>query len=117
MALLTAAAVGCSLLFFENMLPLSATFVLYSVISIMIMPVAQNICAEHATEENSNSLMGFFQSLRSLGSIIGSYAEARIYTISVRAPFIFSTALIGLGTAMSFLYTLRQGREEGPDRP
>ncbi len=113
MALLTAAAVGCSMLFFENMLPLSATFVLYSVISIMIMPVAQNIAAEHATDENSNSLMGFFQSLRSLGSIIGSYTEARIYALNVRAPFICSAALIGLGTLMSFAYTLKQGREKG----
>ena len=111
MSAVTAGVVGCSLLFFENMLPLSAIFIVYSVISIMLMPVAQNICAEHATEENSNSLMGFFQAMRSFSSIIGSYAEARLYALSVRLPFFTASAVLLIGTATGFVYMARQKKE------
>ena len=109
---LSACAVGFSMFFYESMLPFSAMFVLYSILGIMAIPMAQNITAEHATPETSNSLMGFFQATRSFGSIIGSFAEARLYTINIHFPFISATIMIAAGTLLSVGYSMAHKKEE-----
>ncbi len=112
LTVITAAVVGCALLFFESMLPLFAAFILYSILSIMVRPLGQNICAEHATEENSNSLMGFFQAMSSFSHIIGSFSEARLYLISIRLPFYCAFAVMLISVFTSFVYVTRHSREK-----
>ena len=112
LAVITTAVVGCSLLFFDSMLPLFAIFILYSILSIMVRSLGQNICASHATEENSNSLMGFFQAMSSFSHIIGSFSEARLYLLNIHLPFYTAASAMLLSAVTSFVYMARQKKEK-----
>ena len=67
------------------------------------MPLLQTLIANRATAENSNSMMGFYQSMNSLGSIFGALFAGLIYAANPMYPFILAflafTAACLIGTA------------------
>ena len=54
----------------------------------MSMPLLQNLVAKNAVGENSNLIMGFSESMRSLGGIIGAFMAGFLYGMAPVYPFI-----------------------------
>ena len=87
----------------NKQLPFFAAYVVYNAIYAVRIPLMQTLVANRATAENSNSVMGFYQSMNSLGSIFGAMLAGLLYTPSPMYPFLFAflafaaACLIGVG--------------------
>ncbi len=51
-------------------------------------PILQNICAADATSTDSKMVMGFYNSMRSLGMIVGALYAGFVYDIGNTLPFV-----------------------------
>lgn len=100
--LLTILPVGSAILF-RDQLPFFGAYLIYNALHAIRMPLLQTLIANRATAENSNSMMGFYQSMNSLGSIFGALFAGLIYAANPMYPFILAflafTAACLIGTA------------------
>jgi DHA1 family multidrug resistance protein-like MFS transporter len=90
--------------FLNDMLPMSVFSVLFSVSTVVLLTLLQNICVQHGNDRTRNSLMGFFQGIRSLGSMIGAFLEARLYAASPNYNFLFAAGILLLAAGLCFAY-------------
>jgi len=60
--------------------------------------------ASRANKENSNTIMGFYQSMNSLGSIFGSLFAGLIYSMNPIYPFILAFGAYGLSSLVGIVY-------------
>lgn len=97
---LLAPLVGSKALFF------TFSFVYYASNSIYV-PIQQVLVMENADENSSGVISGLYNSVRSMGMIIGSLSSGFLYSINSKLPF-FTTALsFALGAVVctiSYLY-------------
>ncbi len=104
---------GLILFFFGSIIPFAVCDILFMTINIIRNPIQQNLCAEHASAENSNSVMGFFQAMNSLGGIFGAAFAGLIYDTNTHYPFILAFAADLITSARALFYRARYSRTEG----
>jgi len=63
----------------QSQLPFMAIYILYNGFNAVRTPLLQSLVASRANKENSNTVMGFYQSMNSLGSIFGAAFAGIIY--------------------------------------
>ena len=81
---------------------ISVVFYAFNAISI---PLLQDLVAKRAAKTNdSNLVMGFFNSTRSLGGIVGSLCAGFLYTANPKSPFLFASAAFVLATLCAVIY-------------
>ncbi len=109
--IMCAAAASLGVVLLWNTLPaFVVVYVLFSVLNSMRMPLFQNMTSMRATPENSNAVMGFYQSMGSLGGIFGALFAGLIYDLNVLLPFILAFAAFACAAALSALYVRRYER-------
>ena len=101
------------LFFFGSIIPFAVCDILFMTINIIRNPIQQNLCAEHASAENSNSVMGFFQAMNSLGGIFGAAFAGLIYDTNTHYPFILAFAAYLITSVIALFYRARYSRTEG----
>ena len=67
-------------------------------------PLQQNVAAAQTSPENSNSLIGFYHSLSSFGSVFGALFAGLIYEYDPFLPFKLAAALFACGIGLSFVF-------------
>lgn len=87
--LLTLLPIGSAIVL-RNQIPFFGAYLIYNGLYAIRMPLLQTLTANRATAENSNSVMGFYQSMNSLGSIFGALFAGLIYAANPMYPFILA---------------------------
>jgi len=90
-----------------SVVPFLVVNVLFYAFSAICIPLLQDIVADHAKSGDSNLVMGFYNSIKSFGSIIGALAAGTLYAIDPIYPFICSMLAFLVGTIAAALFYLR----------
>lgn len=99
----TAAITG--VIFAEGTLPFMGISVLFYAIYAVSLPLLQDLVARRAAHtSDSNLVMGFFNSTRSLGGIVGSLCAGFLYSTGPKIPFVFAAVAMGVAALCSLLY-------------
>ena len=78
------------------------SFYAFNAVSI---PLMQDLVAKRAAKTNdSNLVMGFFNSTRSLGGIVGSLCAGFLYSAGPKIPFLFAAGAFVLATIFAVVY-------------
>ena len=77
------------------------------------LPVLQNMVAMRSTPENSNAMMGFYQSMNSLGGIFGALFAGLIYEANPIYPFILAFAAFTMAVVIGVVYVTKYKKEKG----
>lgn len=107
---LSAVTLG-AILCFDAIVPFVIVDVVFFTLNAIRLPLLQNLCASRATAENSNAVMGFFQSMTSMGGIFGALFAGLIYDANPVYPFVLAFAALALATAFSVIYVKCYRRE------
>ena len=99
-------------LVFESPLPFFVTYVLASCVNALRTPLMQAMVAARSTPENSNAMMGFYQSMNSLGSVFGALFAGLIYAQGPYLPFILAFVAFALATGLAFIYVGKYKKEK-----
>ncbi len=97
---------------FEQIVPFVIVNVLFFAFNSISLPVLQSMVANDVKTPQSNLVMGFYNAMKSLGSVIGALAAGLLYTATPKAPFIFGFASFVLATVLAVVYLygrVRQG--------
>ena len=81
-----------------------AVYIIYSSVMVLRLPLLLTMSADHADESTSNQVMGFYQSMNSLGGIFGALFAGLIYASGPMRPFVLAFAAFLLSTLMGFVY-------------
>lgn len=84
------AALISVILVFRNQILFVGIYILYSSVNVMRLPLLQSMVAQRSTPESRNSLMGFHQSMTSLGGIFGALFAGLIYKQGPMLPFVLA---------------------------
>lgn len=103
-----------SAIYMKGQLSFMAVYIVYSGINAVAMPLLQSLIAGRATKENSNTVMGFYQSMNSLGQIFGALFAGLIYAVNPKYPFIlaFFAYVIACMIGIVFVGKYRAGKRE-----
>ncbi len=93
-----------SILLVNNMIPFFVINVIFFAFNAVRLPLMQNMTASMAVGANSNVIMGFYNSMNSLGGIIGALFAGLMYATNPRLPFMFAFAAFAVATAIGFVY-------------
>ena len=104
--LLTMLPVASAILF-KNPLPFFASYIAYYALHAVRVPLLQTLIADRATEKTSNSVMGFYQSMNSLGSIFGALFAGLIYDANPVFPFILALLAFAAASLIGGMYVKR----------
>ena len=88
----------------KTQIPFMAIYIIYNGFNAVSQPLLQSIIASQATKETSNSVMGFYQSMNSLGSIFGAAFAGIIYNANPIYPFVLACAAYGLACFIGIIY-------------
>ena len=88
----------------KTQIPFMAIYIIYNGFNAVRQPLLQSIIASQATKETSNSVMGFYQSMNSLGSIFGAAFAGIIYNANPIYPFILACCAYGLACFIGIIY-------------
>ena len=102
--------VGCAICI-QSQLPFMAIYIIYNGIGALRAPLLQSLIAARSTKENSNTVMGFYQSMNSLGSIFGALFAGIIYDANPLYPFILAFIAYGLASIIGMIY-IKQYKKE-----
>lgn len=102
--LLNTVPIALALLFFENPWPFAICDIAFFIINTARLPLMQNLCAQRATPETSNSVMSFYQAMNSLGGIFGAAFAGLIYDTNAHTPFFVCFGAFIVGSILSFRY-------------
>ncbi len=91
-------------LFFHTLVPFVIVDVVFFAFNAIRMPLMQNMAVQRATPETSNSVMGFYQSMNSMGSIFGSLFAGLIYATDPMLPFYLAFGAFAVAALLSFVY-------------
>ena len=91
--------------FADSTLPFMGISVLFYAIYAVSLPLLQDLVARRAAHTtDSNLVMGFFNSTRSLGGIVGSLCAGFLYSSSPKSPFVFAAIALALSTLCALFY-------------
>lgn len=102
-----------AILFFKTLVPFVVVDVVFFTLNAIRLPLMQNLAASRSTPENSNSVMGFYQSMNSLGGIFGALFAGLIYEAGPMLPFILAFAAFTVASLFSFVYVQKYKKESG----
>lgn len=101
-AFCTAASLGT--LFFPGIgMYIGLSILLYAGFSVSV-PVLQNMVARRADPRQKNLVMGYYNAMKSLGSIAGSLMAGFLYMIHTKLPFAVVAATYGLSVLAAAIY-------------
>ncbi len=101
-----------AILFFDTLIPFVVVDITFFAFNAIRLPLLQNMCAMRANSENSNMVMGFYQSMTSMGGIFGALFAGLIYDANPLLPFILAFAAFAAATAVSLLYVGKYHKEK-----
>ena len=91
----------------------SACDIIFFSLNAARLPVLQNMVAMRSTPENSNAMMGFYQSMNSLGGIFGALFAGLIYEANPIYPFILAFAAFTTAVVIGVVYVTKYKKEKG----
>lgn len=100
------------ILFMQAKMVFVAVYILYSSVNVIRLPLLQSMVASRADAESRNSLMGFHQSMTSLGGIFGALFAGLIYKQGPMLPFILAFAAYLISAMVGIVYVLRYRKEQ-----
>ena len=112
LGLIANTAITGVILVFTNQLLFIVAYILWSGVNALRLPMLQSMVAGRATPENSNSMMGFYQSMNSLGGIFGALFAGLIYAQGPMLPFILAFVAFGVSTLIGFVYMGKYKKEK-----
>ena len=101
--MLCTALIG-SVLIYHGQIYFIAIYIIYSSVMVLRMPLLQAMSSAQATRETSNSVMGFYQSMNSLGGIFGALFAGLIYSKNPMYPFILAFIAFLVSTLIGIVY-------------
>lgn len=107
---------GCTalislILVFNNQHLFIAVYILYSGVNVMRLPLLQAMTAARSTAASRNPLMGFYQSMNSLGGIFGALFAGLIYKQGVMLPFVLAFWAYAASAVFGGMYAVRYRKE------
>lgn len=105
------AVIGC-IFVVDGFIPFVVIYVLFSVFNAIRMPLLQNMAAMCSTPETSNSVMGFYQAMNSLGSIFGALFAGVIYAKGPMLPFMLAFAAMIVASLVSVVYVSKYKKSQ-----
>lgn len=102
----------CAILLFDTLVPFVAVDIIFFAFNAVRMPLLQNMAAMRTTPETSNSVMGFYQSMNSLGGIFGALFAGLIYSTNPIYPFVLAAAAFLIALGFSVVYVNRYKKEK-----
>lgn len=99
---------------FEQIVPFVIANVLFFAFNSISLPVLQSLVANDVKSTQSNLVMGFYNAMKSLGSVIGALFAGLLYTASPKAPFIFGFASFVTAALLAVIYLrgcVRRGQD------
>lgn len=88
-----------------------AVYILYSSVNVIRLVLLQSMVAMGAGAQGSNTLMGVYQSMCSLGGIFGALSAGLIYGLDIMLPFVLAFAAYALALAGAIVYRSLYGRK------
>jgi len=68
------------------------------------MPIVQALVSQKAHGKESNLVMGFYNAMKSLGAIFGSFASGALYTLNPKFPFTLTLIALAIATVFAIIY-------------
>lgn len=99
------------ILVFRGQMVFISVYILYSSVNVIRLPLLQSMVAGRAGTESRNSLMGFYQSMTSLGGIFGALFAGLIYKQGPMLPFILAFGAYGISVLIGMEYVRRYRKE------
>ncbi len=90
----------------SDFLPFAFFNLLFFGVNAIYIPLIQDLCAKNATEAYSGEVMGFYNSMKSMGMVIGGVFAGAIYTAGPKLSFLSSGIFFGLSAILIFLLRL-----------
>ncbi len=78
--------------------------ILFFACNSIYLPLLQNLCAKYGNSQSSGTIIGFYNSMKSLGMILGALISGFVYTINPQYPFICASLCFFISTIFTFLY-------------
>ena len=108
---------GCTvplgaMLLFDSLVPFVVVDVVFFAFNNVRLPMLQAMVSARTTAETSNSAMGFYQSMNSLGSIFGALFAGLIYDANPMLPFILAFAAFVVAMFFSVMYVGKYKKEK-----
>ena len=97
-------ALTASILINRSQMLFIAVYIIYSSVMVLRLPLLQTMTANRSDGTNSNAVMGFYQSMNSLGGIFGALFAGLIYASGPMRPFILSFAAFLAATLIGLVY-------------
>ncbi len=101
-----AVPLGLMLVFKAPML-FAAANIAFHIMNVLRSALLQNVVASQADKRTSNDLMGLYQGIVSLGSVVGALLSGFTYDVAPILPFEIAFGLFAAGVAVSLIYALR----------
>ena len=79
-------------------------YIVYSSVMVLRLPLLQTMAADQSSERTSNEVMGFYQSMNSLGGIFGALFAGLIYASGPMRPFILAFAAFLISVFIGLVY-------------
>ena len=104
---------GCTvplwaILAFDSLVPFAVVDILFFGFNAVRLPILQNLAASMAKPDTGSMVMGFYNSMNSLGGILGALFAGLIYDAGPRYPFVLAAAAFLGATAVSGLCAFRR---------
>ena len=107
---------SCSMLgvvLISAVVPFVMANVIYFGFLAVSVPLTQSLVANKARGKDSNLIMGYYGSLKSLGAIFGALSAGLLYTINPKWPFMLGLAAFVCATAAAAYYYRLSQHEVG----
>ena len=106
---LTYIFLGCGILLFAlTQAPSIAVLIgldlAYFAVNSLYLPLMQNLAAQYADKKTNGLVMGFLNSIKSFGQIIGALMEGLLYSLKPAFPFFFACFSFLLSTFVIVFY-------------
>ena len=89
----------------DSIIPFLTINVFFYAFAAICVPLLQNIAAKYASSGgDSNLVMGFYNSIKSLGGIIGAAASGSLYTLNPKYPFFCSLLAFAVATILAYFF-------------
>ena len=108
LAICSAAMFG--VVWFEEIIPFIIVFVIFYAFNSISVPLIHNLVASGGPEEQNSLIMGFCNSIKSLGGIIGALFAGLLYTANPKLPFMFGFASFVTAAMLAVIYKKAEKR-------
>ena len=108
--IMASTAISCMILVFTQQPIFIGAYIIWSGFNAIRLAMLQNIVASRTTPENSNTVMGFYQSMNSLGSIFGALFAGLIYDMNPMLPFMLAAGAFGCAFLIGMVYITKYNK-------